>query len=303
MSLSMWFITDGRLGHLAQLRGFAERLGARADVTIRWLDLSVNGFQYGDRDKLLAQFSATEIPDWVVGAGRPCHAPMMWCKRRLKCRAIVLSKPSTWPLCLFDAACIPAHDGPPQRDNVLATQGVLNNIVPQRQARDAHRGLVLLGGISTHYLWNDTAVLEQVLAVAEASPKVTWLLSDSPRTPDSLREKLAALSVANLQWTPYSECPPGWLKRQLAELGQVWVSRDSVSMVYECITSGAPTGLLLLDEAKNSRVTRSMKQVLAGSLAADFASQVLEQPLAASSSALWEADRAADWFLKRYAAQ
>lgn len=302
MSLSMWFITDGRLGHLAQLRGFAERLEAKADVRIRWLDLSVNGFQYAGRDKLLAQFSATDTPDWVVGAGRPCHAPMMWCKQRLKCRAIVLSKPSTWPLCLFDAACIPAHDGPPQRSNVLATQGVLNNIVPERQARDASRGLILLGGISTHYVWDDVAILEQVLAVATSSPSVAWLLSDSPRTPESLREKLAALSVANLQWTPYNECSPGWLKQQLAELGQVWVSRDSVSMVYECITSGAPTGLLSLREAKNSRVTRSMKQVLAGSLVADYENWMLEQPLVPSPTGLWEADRAADWFLECCAA-
>lgn len=300
-TLTAWIITDGRPGHLNQIRGLVARLEAKCDLQTVWLDMSKKPFRYTRRQGLLQQFSTSvtpvaKLPDWIIGAGSHCHLPMLWCKWMTGAKALVLMRPS-WPLWLFDAACVPVHDAPPDRPSVLATQGVLNVIEPSDTLRLQDQGLVLLGGINRHFVWDDDAVLQQVLAIADAQPTVQWKVSDSPRTPPEFLSQLRRQQRSNIQAMPFGHSGGGWLQQQLAEAGQVWVSRDSVSMVYESITAGAPTGLLSLDKKRDSRVTRSMEQVLASGLASDAAKVDLHQALSKPETTLWEADRAADWLL------
>ena len=68
-TLRLWFITDGRPGHLNQLRGLAERLEAKVPCQIHWLDISQQGFRKAGRSGLCGQFAASSLPDWVVAAG------------------------------------------------------------------------------------------------------------------------------------------------------------------------------------------------------------------------------------------
>ena len=296
--LRLWIITDGRLGHLNQLRGLVSRLEAKRPCEVRWLDISKTPFKKTGRTGLLAQFSAERPPHWVIAAGSRCHIPLLWTAWRCAARSLVLMKPSL-PLALFDAAMIPAHDAPPERPAVLVTRGVLNSIVPTYRGREEDIGLILLGGINKHFDWDSAAVVAQVAAILASQPNTHWRIGDSPRSPPELMEQLRALSADNVTLIPYAECGPGWLSGQLAEVGQVWVSRDSVSMVYECITSGAATGLLRLEPLRDSRVTRSMQQVIDKGLATAFEHCDVSQALPPSTQPLWEADRAADWLLER----
>ena len=296
-TLQVWVITDGRLGHLNQLKGLVARLQAKVDCNVAWLNIAEQGFAYTGRQGLKAQFACEQLPDWIIGAGSRTHLPMLWLKYLSGGRALVLMRPS-WPLFLFDAVCMPKHDSPPKRENILATQGVINHIAPVYEGRDPARGLILLGGINKHFAWDNEAVLAQVQNIALAAPGVAWLVSDSPRTPVGLLDAIAALGVANMQTIAYQQTGAGWLQANLAAVGQAWVSCDSVSMVYESISSGAHTGLLALPPLRESRVTKSMAQVLVAGLASGFAARDLSQTLPAAAYPLWEADRAADWLLK-----
>ncbi|NKI19148.1 hypothetical protein HCU74_17210 [Spongiibacter sp. KMU-166] len=294
--LRLWFITDGRLGHLNQLKGLAERLSAKRECDVRWLNITLKGFKKTGRDGLLRQFGSNDLPDAVFAAGSRCHIPLLWAGWICRAKTVVLMKPS-WPLSWFSAAIVPTHDAPPSRDNVLPTQGVLNAIVPHREGRDAHRGLILLGGLNKHFHWHSDDIIEQIVSLAQARPEVHWQVSDSPRSPQTLLPDLARRNLENVQVMPFGHSGGGWLQGQLAEAGQVWVSRDSVSMVYESISSAAPTGLLHLQAARDSRVTRSMQQVVEAGLAVAWESHDAAQPLPNMSQPLWEADRAADWLL------
>ena len=296
--LRLWVITDGRLGHLNQLRGLVARLEAKRPCEVHWLDISQQAFKKTGRRNLLVQFAAERSPDWVIAAGSRCHLPLLWTSRFCGARSLVLMKPSL-PLAWFDAAIIPAHDAPPQRPSVLVSQGVLNTMTPKADERFGDRGLVLLGGTNKHFAWDSAAIVAQLQAIIDAQPGVHWRVSDSPRSSAELLDKLRALPCDNMTIIPYSDCGAGWLPGQLAEVGQVWVSRDSVSMVYECITSGAPTGLLQLDCLRDSRVTRSMQQVIDKGLATAFERSDVTQALPPPSQPLWEADRAAEWLLER----
>jgi mitochondrial fission protein ELM1 len=295
-ALRVWVITDGRLGHLNQLKGLVARLQSKAELTVSWLNIAEQGFTYTRRYQLKAQFSSDQLPDWIIGAGSRTHLPMLWLKWLTGGRALVLMRPS-WPLRLFDAICMPLHDSPPARNNVLATQGVINHIVPVTSGRDSTRGLILLGGINKHFAWDNEVILTQLQKISAAAPSVAWLVSDSPRTPMGLLDQIAELGAANIETIAYQQTGPGWLQANLAKVGQVWVTCDSVSMVYESISSGAHTGLLALEPLRESRVTKSMAQVLAAGLAADIATTDLSKMLPAPAFRLWEADRAADWLL------
>ena len=295
-TLRLWFITDGRPGHLNQLRGLAERLEEKVPCQIHWLDISQQGFRKAGRRGLCEQFAASSLPDWVVAAGSRCHLPLLWAAKVSGARSLVLMKPSL-PRCLFDAAIIPEHDAPPVSPKILVTRGVLNVMQPTFENRDKRRGLIVLGGVNKHFAWDNDAVLAQVLAIANARSDLHWTVSDSPRTPPGLLEALASEAVANIDTLPFSDCPPGWLRAQLAAVAEAWVSRDSVSMVYESITSAVPTGLLALPPLRDSRVTRSMASVLAAGLAKGYESWSAGEPLPPPAEQVWEADRAADWLL------
>ena len=296
--LQVWVVTDGRLGHLNQLKGLVACLQKKAQCHVSWLNIAEHGFAYTGCAGLKAQFACEQLPDWIFGAGSRSHLPMLWLKWFTGGRALVLMRPS-WPLFLFDAICMPRHDSPPVRQNVLATQGVINHIEPVTEGRDLARGLILLGGINKHFAWDNAAILAQVQKIAGAAPGVTWLVSDSPRTPVGLLAQVAGLGGANIETIAYQQTQSGWLQANLAVVAQAWVSCDSVSMVYESISSGAHTGLLALQPLRQSRVTKSMAQVLAAGLASGFATADLSQTLPAAAYPLWEADRAADWFLQR----
>lgn len=293
----IWIITDGRLGHLNQLRGLIGRVQDKADVELHWLDLSVQPFSYAGRRGLLRQFDAQEKPDWVIAAGSKTHLPMLWCKWVMGAKAFLLMRPSL-PLWMFDAVCMPYHDSPPKRHAVLGTYGVINHIIPSYEGRNQHQGLVLLGGINTHFCWDNAVIIEQLRRIAASSPNTEWLVSDSPRTPVGLLEELANLALANVKILPYAETGSGWLPKILSVVGQVWVSCDSVSMVYESVSSGAPTGLLDLEPLRESRVTKSMAQLATSGLATAFVDADLTKPLSPAERPLWEADRAADWWLQ-----
>ena len=49
-----------------------------------------------------------------------------------------------------------------------------------------------------------------------------------------------------------------WLQRRFADVTEVWTSEDSISMIYEALTAGAPLGLLKLRRGKANRITAAV---------------------------------------------
>ena len=49
-----------------------------------------------------------------------------------------------------------------------------------------------------------------------------------------------------------------WLPEQLAQCGVVWVTCDSMSMIYEPLTAGTRVGLLELPVIRRDRITRNI---------------------------------------------
>ncbi len=294
MPNSLWLITDGKPGHEAQLRGLGGRLSTLTQVEPFWVGAQQYRLPWW---RLQARApSGAPTPALMVGAGRTSHRLLLALSRRYQVPAVVLMRPA-YPLSLFDAAIIPAHDQPPKRDHVLVTEGVLNDLHPLERLTDEKSGLILAGGPSRHYHWQQQRLREQIQAIVRQRPDWHWHLSDSRRTPETFLQEFNQGESASLHLHPFAETPPGWVRQRLGQSRTVWVTPDSVSMVFEALTAGVPTGLLSLPVRRKGRVPNAMQGLIETGRVTTWP----EAPDAHTTlPVLWEADRAARWLMGRF---
>ncbi|HNQ04571.1 MAG TPA: mitochondrial fission ELM1 family protein [Thiobacillaceae bacterium] len=288
--LTLWRFLDGKPGHEKQSLGLCQAL-ARHTPT-RQIDLPVEaGWKSFLRWATGRSPRGRDLPspDLLIGAGHATHLPMLAARRAHGGRIVVLMRPSL-PLALFDLCLIPEHDAPPSRPGVLSTVGVLNPLTASG-THAGNRGLILVGGPSPHFHWDSPAIIRQIGELAHSRTEMRWTLTTSRRTPAGF---LTSLEGLPLEVHRAQATPAGWLESQLARAGEVWVTPDSVSMLYEALTAGCRVGLLHLPAVAGSRVARGVEGLRAKGLVA-----VLPHVPRATAS-LDEAGRSARFILERW---
>jgi mitochondrial fission protein ELM1 len=287
--LVLWRFSDGKPGHDAQSLGLVQALQARCEIEVHELPVAKRFTALGAW--LTGRYPAGRTlprPDLLLGAGHATHGQLLAARRACGGRAVVLMQPSL-PNALFDLCLIPEHDHPRSAANVLVTTGVLNTQQASRNPSGDY-GLILLGGPSPHYRWKDHKLLAQIDALLAARPQLDWRVLGSRRTPQSFMTLLAERKGVML--LP----PDSPVSGTLAAAAEVRVSEDSVSMVYESLTRGTPTGLLAVTRRAASRVTAGVDALVArGWVAApgDWQTPPVPPPLD-------EAGRCADWIVEQW---
>ncbi|WP_157678126.1 mitochondrial fission ELM1 family protein [Oleiphilus messinensis] len=309
MKLNVWMITDGKPGHQNQLRGLGSALANSVETEITWLhvrDYPLKWRALISRKALSLNLTPDQsgLPDIVIGAGHATHKLVLSLKRQCQSFTVLLMKPSL-PYRLFDACIVPAHDSPPNRPQVLKTLGVLNTITPRTEQADHAQntpGLMLIGGESKHYHWDTTEIVAQISEILQQDPEQNWMLTNSRRTPEDFLETLSAALNEQQQLTviPHTETPPEWMKENLVRSNPVWVTPDSVSMVYEALTSGAQTGIFKLKEKKHGRIVRGLEKLVDDNKLITFEDWHRHHEMPRYQGPFFEAGRAADWLLERY---
>nr|NIN63075.1 nucleoside-diphosphate sugar epimerase [Gammaproteobacteria bacterium]NIO61831.1 nucleoside-diphosphate sugar epimerase [Gammaproteobacteria bacterium]NIQ19080.1 nucleoside-diphosphate sugar epimerase [Gammaproteobacteria bacterium]NIT06904.1 nucleoside-diphosphate sugar epimerase [Gammaproteobacteria bacterium]NIT42419.1 nucleoside-diphosphate sugar epimerase [Gammaproteobacteria bacterium] len=234
-------------------------------------------------------------PDLILGAGHKTHLPMLCAKRAYGGKTAVIMKPSL-PLSCFDLALIPSHDNPAERNNTLITEGAMNLVTPSNK-HDQERGVVMIGGPSKHYGWDKQSMLDQLNTIFKKQKDIQWVLTDSPRTPESFSNTLASLHYDNVKFQPWNGVDRNWLPEEISKAGVAWVSEDSISMVYESLTAGTTTGILQVPVKKPRKVFDNIKHLENKNLVVRFHNWVKLRKMPAVSAGLNEADRAASWIL------
>lgn len=302
ISPDICIVSDGKPGHLNQSLGLVEallRTNASLTYEVRppasWLQLL----------KLLVTHlfttPASSEVKLFVAAGHRTHLTLLvykWCfGRKTNAKTVVLMKPSL-PLRWFDLCLIPEHDQPAPLPNVIETWGALNRVQPGVKAKNS--GLILIGGPSKHFDWDEQQVLHQLKLLIEQGEEqkegIDWVLTTSRRTPESF---LISLSAAKLKINiiPCAQTGKDWLPQQLAIVETCWVTEDSVSMVYEALTAGCSVGLIELNSKTDSRIARGLARLRASARV-----RTLQQPDNSSAEvlpALAEASRCADLIMKK----
>ncbi len=258
-SAVIWRLRDGRSGHENQVIGLTEAIARR--VSVQAVDISIAQRLKGLRSLIPGRLSFAKSlpePDLLIGAGHSTHLPLLTLQRCFGGKTVVVMKPSL-PTALFDLCLIPSHDNLIfQPQNVVRTQGALNRIRPAAE-HDSGKGLLLIGGPSKHFRWSDDAVVDQVRQVVQESI-ACWTVATSGRTPDSFIRQWRMV-VPEVPLVTAQECSSEWLPEQLAQCGVVWVTCDSMSMIYESLTAGARVGLLELPVIRRDRITRNIQRL------------------------------------------
>lgn len=252
-------ISDGKAGHENQSLGLAEAMAHLHPAEAHTLRLNMEKWTYPRLKAAIAQATNFPSPDFVLAAGHATHPTALVIARIYGARSICLMKPSL-PTAWFDVCICPEHDfiGKHVPPNVITSKGALNRVRPAAGARSGK--FLLIGGPSKTHGYNETSLISRLRRIAADGG---WQVADSRRTPASflptLRKELPSLTVF-----PHLETHPDWLAGKLSSAEAVWVTEDSVSMIYEALTGGAKVGVLDMPRLRtDARVIRGLEALRA----------------------------------------
>lgn len=259
------YVSDGKAGHRSQALGLyhaMQRVYPHAvsfeEVSVQ--DLPIFALLQGIFQGQLPQLAGTPNYIFAVGSHTQLRTLLLG-KIYRQAKTVVMMKPS-FPRSCFDHAIIPMHDGIAQQGNVIVTQGALNPIVNE-QRHQKNRILIALGGLSKRHQWQDEKVLQAIEQIIKDNPDSSIILTTSRRTPKEFLVQLTLQSFATqLQIFPVEATPQGWIFEQMQLAEAVWVTEDSVSMMYEALTAGCKVGLIALPRLKQDRITKSVDLLL-----------------------------------------
>lgn len=277
-------VTDDKPGHKSQIDGLLEAMAEHTEIHTEWLHVNdptpVNG-----------------SVDLILAAGHKTHTHALKLKWKCGAKLVVLMKPSL-PLWLFDLCLIPEHDGIKPGKRVFNTIGAINPIRPSGES-SPKEGLILIGGPSKHFAWSDEKLIEQLEQLRLCLPEVHWNLTTSRRTPNSFFSKVTHITNEQLIITPLEQTNRDWLLHKFRHCGVIWVTEDSVSMIYESLSSGARVGVLEVPELKPNRISRSIKALIQKQQLSTLANlKTSAGPPTAVHMPLNEADRAARYVIQ-----
>ena len=297
-SLVVWRIFDSRRGHDTQSLGLINALSRRVSCVSH--DIPASSLNFWFWQFLLKKYPpgyGLPKPHLIIGAGHHTHLSMLCARHAYDGRIVVIMNPSL-PVHCFDFCLIPDHDNPRITDRVIVTRGAINAIVPKAN-HDQTCGLIMVGGPSRHYAWDDVSLLEQINLVLKKSEGVIWHITDSPRTPDSTSNKLVNLKSPGVTYHSFMDTGPDWVTNQLLDAGYVWVSEDSMSMIYESLTAGAATGLLRVPVKRQGKLTKCIQSLIVNNMITSFDDWEKNGLLAPPADTLNEASRCAEYLLEK----
>ena len=252
----IWRLLDGKTGHEKQTLSLVNAL--KNETAIKTINIKTQNFLF------LILFSMNKLkkiqkPDFIIAAGHRTHMPLLYLKYIFGGKTILIMKPSM-PCNWFDLCVIPEHDKFKGRGLIFWTKGVLVNTTNLIN-KEEQKGLILIGGISKHYIWDSEDVVNQIKKLLINNLSIYFILSPSRRTPKDFMMKINKLSFKNLKIHSTKQQNENWLKNQMNKKKYAWITEDSMSMIYESITAGQNVGLIGLKSQGKSRITDEVNRL------------------------------------------
>lgn len=298
VTMHIVYVSDGKAGHRSQALGLFKAMQRQYTSTVTFQEISIDDLPVATL--LSGVFShqvkaIQQVPTYIFGVGSHTHF-RVWLLGQVykQAKTVILMKPSL-PVAWFDYSVIPEHDGMAASKKILITQGALNPIIDEGR-HQMGRVLIALGGSSKRHQWNAAKVLQAIEQIVEQNPNSEIILTTSRRTPKAFLAELKQLkNIEKVQIFPVEVTPQGWIFEEMQKAEAVWVTEDSVSMIYEAMTAGCKVGVIQIDRLKEDRITGSVDLILQkGLVSLSTSSSELTEP-----SAFKEADRVATYLLTK----
>jgi len=259
---------DGRPGHEKQTAGIIRALSQRIEVDVS--EIRVKGRFVGSLRAILEYIRLSgdlekkcEGFDIAIGTGSKTHICVIISKLFTNAKAVICMSPERFLLPFFDLCFVPVHDRVPEKVNVFRTAGP-PGLNFDKEIHERSAGLILIGGIDEKsHFWDQSDILEKVENILKLKPHLRWTVSTSPRTPSSMDDGLNKIAAdTGLEFRPFSSTPRGWLESMYDECKTVWVTADSISMVYEALSAGCRVGVIPVKWKKTGKFQRSFDFLL-----------------------------------------
>ena len=259
------YVSDGKAGHRSQALGLFKALQRQSAETVSFEEISIEDLALFTLIAGLFRRSIPQLktsPDLIIGVGSHTQLRVLLLgKIYTQAKTVILMKPN-YPLAWFDYSVIPEHDGIPASDRVIVTQGALNPIVNE-QRHQSERILIALGGSSKRHQWNEDKVFASIEHIVKQHPNNEIIITTSRRTPEQFVERLNTYPfLPHVHFFPVEQTPQGWIFEEMQQAEAVWVTEDSVSMIYEALTAGCRVGVIAMDRTKQDRITTSVDGLL-----------------------------------------
>ena len=250
--INIWLILDGKRGHEKQSEHLVQALQNLVDIEITKIE---GMFLRSFITKFIRLFNFYSIkkPDLIIGTGHATHFHMIFSKIFNGGKTVVIMKPSL-PYSWFDLCVIPKHDGVPERPGVFLTNGTMNNIENENK-HNKSKGLIVLGGKSRHFNWDNQAVLAQINNIINQHPKIKFKIATSRRTPKIFIDYLNDNFKKTIPVYKYENVKKNWFMEEVKLSKYAWVTEDSISMIYELIASGSNVNPIRLEKKYDSKIS------------------------------------------------
>lgn len=270
--LQISYISDGKAGHRSQALGLYHAMQRLSEQQVELYRKKIQFEEVLIDDLSISQLITAIIfrkkhllssePDYLIGVGSHTHLRVMLLSRLYpQAKSIILMKPLL-PISCFDYSVIPQHDAVSHHSRVISTVGVLNPI-QNEQRHQANRILVALGGDSKRHRWNDQHVIAALQQLVELNPQSDIVLTTSRRTPTQFWQQLQHYEfMQKVHCVAVEDTPQGWIFEQMQLAEAVWVTEDSISMIFEALTAGCRVGLISLPRLKEDRITREIDRLI-----------------------------------------
>ncbi len=293
----IWRFSDGRPGHDTQSKGLVSALENLYPCASHNIAVPLSGKNYlSALAGIPPVFEGLPAPDLLIGAGHATHFPILMARLCCRGRTVAIMRPSL-PTGFFDYCLIPEHDKPAASDKLILTKGPINQVQPSA-VKNEDRGLILIGGPSRHFYWDAQSLDAQLRAIVE-DKQIQWTLSDSPRTPDDTRRHLRALASDSVRYQAYDETGERGIVDLMENAASIWVSEDSMSMIYEALTSGAGVGILRVPGHSKSKLSNVARTLAENQSLLLFDDWLKQKKLAPPREAIFESERCAKELLRR----
>lgn len=301
---------DGRAGHEKQTRGIIQALRELVAVEVR--EIQVKAVSPLAELRQIARLFMPGRPwsepraagaDLLLGTGSRTHLPLLQFKKSCGLPAVTCMSPPLYLRYRFDLCFVPAHDGLKEQGNIVQTVGA-PNCSKNKRLHQADCGLILLGGVDPRsHRWDAAAITGMVRQLVQAEPGRRWTVSSSPRTPAETVRQMEDLAIefSGLNFFDFTKTQPGWIEEQYDKNRVVWVTSDSISMIYEALTAGCQVGILPMQWRKaNGKFKNNEDFLLSQGLVVSFSAWLQGNATWRDNLELNEARRCAERILQKW---
>ncbi len=258
--------------------------------------------QYFFTPQRLAEKNIKNV-DLIIGTGSRTHIPMLACKKIYDTPTITCMSPSTLLRKKFDLCFIPYHDNVQEASNVFRTIGPPNRSRAKNR-QDKSKALILIGGLDpkSHH-WNNLKTIAMVDELLKRESHLTWTISSSPRTPPETIKSLENLcnNFNNSNFVEFKDTPAGWIEEQYDLSHYVWVTADSMSMIYESLSAGCQVGIIpVYWRNKKNKFIQSEQKLITDKIVLSYEDWLNGKKHITHAQSLNEAKRCAQEILKRW---